>query len=327
MINIAQILESFTGEKFNAEMFSSSTQAEVCVDCLTKLEQYDKICLEAARIQEEIVEVFKRNQEKCRSNTKDFLKCMTCFAQCSSSEELDGHDCIVDNDELYEECVEYTEESSCGEEGKGSATSKSLKKQVSYNYTCNTCGEHFEKKREYQLHAKLAHLPENAEVFTCSQCNDSLFVSEMELKLHNVCAHPTNPSSSSFQCPICSKHFSTKALLNRHFGIHSSSSERPHICEVCGKTFFHYSSFQLHAKMHLDIRDYICTQCTKTFRSQSHLNRHLKTHSKVKNHECSECGSRFAERYNLTSHLKTHFGISRKKRQSITQVPSADRIC
>lgn len=54
----------------------------------------------------------------------------------------------------------------------------------------------------------------------------------------------------------------------------------------CGKSFFHYSSFTAHIKIHNDIRDYECPECQNKFRSQSHLNRHLKTHTKQKNHVC-----------------------------------------
>lgn len=201
-----------------------------------------------------------------------------------------------------------------------------------YNYyTCNICNEQFERKRYYQNHTRTSHLPENAEIFHCSQCNEGFFATENELKLHVVVSHRSDPSSP-YLCPVCSKAFSTKALLNRHFGIHSADSKRPHVCEICGKTFFHYSSFRAHVKMHTDIRDFSCSHCTKSFRSQSHLNRHLKIHTKQKDHECQsknqkinlnifsnyklslECGSRFAERYNLTAHMKTHSGITRKRR-------------
>lgn len=187
----------------------------------------------------------------------------------------------------------------------------------SHSHTCSTCHKAFSKKRDYQQHVKLAHLPDNAELFSCSQCVETFFVSDMELKLHNVVAHPVDPSSASFHCPVCDKAFTSKSLLNRHFGIHSANLERPHICkpncircdrensfffclilgEICGKSFFHYSSFQAHGKIHADIRDYQCPQCAKTFRSQSHLTRHLKTHTKQKDHECK--GERAFEIQNI----------------------------
>lgn len=195
---------------------------------------------------------------------------------------------------------------------------------VPLKYSCSTCNEGFNKRRDYQVHIKLAHLPDDAEIFTCNLCKDTYFVSEMELALHNNLYHPVDSSHKGFECPICSKVYTTKTLLSRHFSIHSSATDRPHICEICGKSFFHYSSILAHAKMHSDIRDHACPQCGKAFRSQSHLTRHLKTHKPgSKTHECLDCGVRFAERYNLTAHIKTtHQGITRKKRSNITQVSS-----
>lgn len=267
-------------------MFSPSVEAEICLECLEKLEEYDRICLQAARIQEDIANIFKDNQAKIQDDQNDFLKCQTCFAQCSSLDKLSTHECIIEDDEEFD-VIEYAEYSSDSAEIVIESPQKSATKIESFNYTCNICSQRFERRRNYQSHIKMAHLPENAEIFHCSQCNDGFFASENELKLHIVVTHPADLTSvSTYECPICSKAFTTKALLNRHFGIHSSDSERPHICEICGKTYFHYSSFRAHVKIHTDIRDYSCSQCDKTFRSQSHLNRHLKIHTKQKDHEC-----------------------------------------
>lgn len=274
--------ENFVGNAF-VKVKPELQEAHICMGCFKKLEKYDSLCLQAARIQQEIIDVFNETQKKSHKCPKEVIECKNCATQFTSSDEMNDHDCFIENDDDYD-IIECSESSDNEQEEK---FSKDSNKVVNYKYTCNTCNEHFEKKRDYQQHAKLAHLPPNAEVLTCSKCTDSFFISEMELKLHNVVTHPIDPSSPVFNCPACNKAFSSKGLVNRHFGVHSSSSERPHVCEICGKSFFHYSSFQAHCKSHTDVRDYSCSQCPKNFRSQSHLNRHLKTHSKVKEHECS----------------------------------------
>lgn len=297
-------LENFTEEKFEQEMFSE--KVAVCGSCFDKLEEYDRICLQAARIQEEIAQCFSSSQEKYRVDSSDILQCETCSKKFTTVDDLNEHFCLEDG--IIVEYVDDTSDQvSDGESSQ--STSRQERKLSSCNYTCNTCNEQFGKKRDYKLHVKLAHLPDGADVFTCSQCCDNIFVSEIELKLHTTVAHPADPTATSFECPVptCAKAFSTRSLLNRHFGIHSANSERPHVCDICGKTFFHYryllnitisltqkyiypnvlSSFQAHIKIHTDTRDYNCSQCAKTFRSQSHLNRHLKTHTKQKDHECS----------------------------------------
>lgn len=211
---------------------------------------------------------------------EELVECGDCNVQFTNIEELNNHECVV-AEEL--DVVDYDDEPTPDE--KQEVFEKKTSKSALY--TCNTCGDTFEKRRDYSSHVKLAHLPVNAEIFTCSLCKEGFFASEMECKLHTVIAHPDDPSSSSFECPVCLKTFKTKGLVSRHFGIHKSDTERPHICEICGKAFFHSSSIKSHEKIHFDQRDYACSHCSKTFRSQSHLNRHIKTHSNQKNYACS----------------------------------------
>lgn len=272
------LIEAFVGEKFEELVLSPSIQAEVCGICVEKFEDYDKHCLEAARIQDEITTTFRQNQAMIKMTNKS-LKSSICEEQCFNYEEVSS-ECEIDD---QYDIVEYAEEL----EETMEALKKEPKKVESTNYTCNKCNKKFQRKREYQLHLKLSHMSENAELFSCSQCKDeAMFASEMEYRLHVIISHPLDLTAPSFECPVCTKVFTTKAVLNRHFGIHSSNSERPHVCEICGKTFFHFSSFRAHLKIHADIRDFPCTQCSKSFRSQSHLNRHLKIHTKQKDHEC-----------------------------------------
>ena len=277
------------GDKFEDVIFDSLTKAEVCVQCVEKFEEYDNYCLEAARVQDEISTTFKNNQV-LRQASNESLKLSTCKEEYTTCEELNTQ--YVMNDDENFDIVEYVEDEpesteETAELQENSFTSKAKRKYVFNKYTCGICNEKFQKKRDYQLHSKLSHVPENTEIFECPQCNGtSLFASEMEYNLHLVISHPIDPDASSFECPVCNKAFTTKSLLNRHFGIHSSNSERPLACEFCGKTFFHFSSFRAHIKIHKDIRDYTCTQCSKSFRSQSHLNRHSRIHTKQKDHEC-----------------------------------------
>lgn len=276
---IFDILETFVGETFDKFLFSSTTQAAICKTCLEKIEEYDRICLQAAQIQDEISQKFAESQAKLQDSREDLLKCKTCLAQCADYEDMNSHECVISINEDFDTYVEFAESSDELNEIKSEGS-----KPSNFNYTCNVCQEKFIKKKSFQHHSKFAHLPEDAEIFSCSQCSED-FVSEMDLQLHVVIAHPDDPTSAVFRCPICPKQFTKKALLNRHFGIHSST-DRPFVCEQCGKNFFHSSSFQAHIKVHNDERSYMCSICMKSFRSQSHLNRHVKTHTKQKDHEC-----------------------------------------
>jgi uncharacterized Zn-finger protein len=271
--NIPRIfVESFVDCRFEETLFTSpQSSAEICEDCQKALEEYDSICLRAAKIQEQISESFKRSQEQIQLNSKDELNCKICCAVFSSKKDMVDHDCTED---FAIEYVAFSDEDS---------NVKSITKLNAFKYTCNQCQEQFLRKSEYQIHMRIAHLPDDAEIFSCSLCPNA-FISEVSLKLHFNLVHQAN--CTAFECPVCEKTFSTKNLLNRHFGIHNAQTERPHVCEICGKTYYHRSSFIEHTKCHSDQRDFACQYCHKTFRSISHLNRHKKIHTKQKNFEC-----------------------------------------
>lgn len=275
--------EAFVDEQFEELVFSPSTNAaEVCEICVEKLEEYDRFCLEAARIQDEIASKYRSTQALMHTQNESF-KCSACLEQYNSIDELHSHECFMG--EQYEDLQEYAdyEEEELVETTENLPSKKSPKKYEPLIYTCNKCNVKFQRKQDYQKHSKLSHVPENTEFFSCSLCKDgdpsvdTLFASEMDYKLHNVLSHPEDPSAPSFNCPICFKIFEKKSVLNRHFGIHSSNSDRPHVCEICGKSYFHFSSFQSHNKIHADIRDFPCKQCSKSFRSQVSLISFLKS--------------------------------------------------
>jgi uncharacterized C2H2 Zn-finger protein len=294
----------------------------VCGECLEELHEYEKICRRAAKIQEHISDVFSTTQQKFKEPDGG-IKCSACFALFASQDEMDDHDCIVDETVdciefmTAEECEEEEEdEEDDGEDGEGSARKKRVKGEHVTDYTCGTCNKSFEKKRDYSQHVKLAHLPDGAQVFTCvlgcDDLQDNIFPSELELKFHYVIKHPSK-QGEPLQCPGCPKVFSNKALLSRHFGLHLQ--DKPLVCELCGKRYYHSSSFHMHMVAHKGIKSHVCKECGRSFISTSHLNRHLKTHTGVKNYECHECGTRFAQRYNLKAHMNIHYGITRKKKK------------
>lgn len=139
---------------------------------------------------------------------------------------MDDHECIIDAEEV--ECVEYVYDELEMEDYDESKEVKIIKKPAGSSekalvYSCDKCEKVFEKKKAYNKHVKLAHLPDGAEVFACSLCGnaeENIFVSELEFKLHNVIKHPED-KNAPLQCPGCPKIFNNKALLTRHFGLHS----------------------------------------------------------------------------------------------------------
>lgn len=217
-------LESFASRNFDE---TTIAEAEICASCFGKFEEYDSLCSQAANVQEFLATTFKSFQARLQEEFTDDFKCKACFLQAANIEELENHKCIVEVDNLFD-FVEYTEETGAEEsdESEGFTNVKYIKSET-IRYTCNSCCEKFYKKKEYQAHLKIAHLPSTAELFTCSQCNEVCF-SEMDLKLHIAVSHQKD---EKFQCPVCNKILSARNLLVRHFGIHSSSTFRPHVCK------------------------------------------------------------------------------------------------
>ncbi|KAG5667384.1 hypothetical protein PVAND_015366 [Polypedilum vanderplanki] len=305
---IYKFIESFVGLKFNIQQ---TTKAAICTNCLEEFDEYERICRRAAKIQDHISEVFTATQQKLKEPDGS-IKCSTCFALFATKDEMDDHDCIVDE---TEDCIEFIAEEIEEFDNEGSSAKKKSKNEHISEYVCGTCNKAFEKKKDYSQHVKLAHLPDGAQVFTCElgcdDLQDNIFPTELELKFHYVIKHPTEPGQP-LQCPGCVKTFSNKALLSRHFGLHLQ--DKPLVCELCGKRYYHSSSFHMHMVAHKGIKSHVCKECGRSFISTSHLNRHLKTHTGVKNYECNECGTKFAQRYNLRAHMNIHYGITRKKK-------------
>lgn len=217
-------LESFTRKRFD---FADISKGSICITCFDELSEYDKICKRAANIQEHIAEVFNNTQMNFHGN-KEPLKCFTCFAPFTTQDEMDDHECIIDAEEV--ECVEYVYDELDEDYVEATKEVKKSQKKTSSStsdkplvYSCDKCEKTFEKKKAYSKHIKLAHLPDGAEVFACSFCGnaeENIFVSELEFKLHNVIKHPED-KTAPLKCPGCPKVFNNKALLTRHFGLHS----------------------------------------------------------------------------------------------------------
>jgi transcription elongation factor Elf1 len=296
------------------------------------IEEYDKICKRAAKIQERLAMIFQLTQRKHQEMID--IKCNTCFAQFGDEKSLNEHECIIDEENLEkvgsndddenveaEYLIEFDGDEQTLEvdddhfENKTEVEKK--EKAEKMKYTCTVCNQQFNKRSEFNKHSKFSHLPNGSEVYQCGEksClnSEEIYTSELEFELHMVLKHPKD-NSGILKCPAkdCMKVFEKKVLLTRHFGLHLKN--KPLVCFLCGKKYYHTSSFSMHMKIHSGKKKFECSYCDKKFISSSHLNRHLKVHTKEKNYECSECGLKFALRYNLNAHFKTHYGFVRKRK-------------
>ncbi|KAM4650994.1 zinc finger protein 574-like isoform 2-T5 [Discoglossus pictus] len=116
-------------------------------------------------------------------------------------------------------------------------------------------------------------------------------------------------SSQTFQCPQCSKEFSTRLRMVRHKRV-VHALERKHKCSICAKNFKKRVHLRNHVRTHTGERPFQCADCGKTFGSLANLTRHNLTHTGEKPYRCEVCGRGFTQSSNLQQHRTLHTGVN-----------------
>ncbi|XP_051018830.1 zinc finger protein with KRAB and SCAN domains 5 [Acomys russatus] len=106
------------------------------------------------------------------------------------------------------------------------------------------------------------------------------------------------------KCNDCGKSFIQSAHLIQHRRIHTG--EKPFRCDECGKSYNQRVHLTQHHRVHTGEKPYACPLCGKAFRVRSHLVQHQSVHSRERPFKCSECGKGFGRRSHLAGHLRLH---------------------
>ena len=190
-------------------------------------------------------------------------------------------------------------------------------------YTCNLCQDtvtfnqwksedklYTNKVYTDQMNLKLLfnHMAEYHDLYkdkakrphVCPDCGKK-FASAFNLERHL----PVHTGNWKFFCPHpgCSSGFMSQ---NSEYRLHvqSHSSERPHLCTICGSSFRTKLSLKNHMMVELGKSKFECSYCKKQFPQKRDLSDHLLTHTGERPHECKECGKRFVQKVHLRTHMK-----------------------
>ncbi|XP_046875046.1 zinc finger protein 865 [Hypomesus transpacificus] len=120
--------------------------------------------------------------------------------------------------------------------------------------------------------------------------------------------HPSHPNAKLKRPrkPRQKRDPGTIVRRRRSPGPRGDGSERPHVCNVCGKRFRRGETLRRHDRVHTGEKPHACDVCGKTFREAFHLTKHLTVHSGQKNYKCNLCGKEFAYAQSLVRHGKLH---------------------
>ncbi|XP_047101777.1 zinc finger protein ZFP2-like isoform X2 [Schistocerca piceifrons] len=108
------------------------------------------------------------------------------------------------------------------------------------------------------------------------------------------------------ECNICGKSFAVRGNLKNHKLIHTA--EKPYKCDICGISFARTGYLKRHILLHTGERPHECTICGKSFARSCLLKRHTMLHTGERPHECSICGKSFSRSCLLKRHTMLHTG-------------------
>uniref|UniRef100_A0A1Q3FT25 Putative c2h2-type zn-finger protein n=1 Tax=Culex tarsalis TaxID=7177 RepID=A0A1Q3FT25_CULTA len=216
-------------------------------------------------------------------------------------------------------------------------------------FVCNVCDQQFEtlltlyehRYASFHLFPRLSRVDEHdaSEMVRvgCELCPVTFDNADMLISHHNDVHIPKKPTTLGRRQP--SGKTSSATAITSPNSPPDSSTTRPYLCELCGKTYTQSSHLWQHLRFHNgvrpfkcpevgcnrsftirpDLKDHIrkchtgerpyhCTLCDKRFLTGSVYYQHRLIHRGERRYGCDECGKRFYRADALKNHQRIHSG-------------------
>ena len=82
------------------------------------------------------------------------------------------------------------------------------------------------------------------------------------------------------------------------------SSDKPCLCDICGKKFVTKFTLETHMKIHYGIKDQVCFICKKSFTAKANLDAHVINVHTNEHYSCDICEKQLKNKRSLTRHKK-----------------------
>lgn len=176
---------------------------------------------------------------------------------------------------------------------------------------CEYCGSSYLSKTMLEDHIRVVHL--RKEPYKCVVCGNT-FTLQSSMRIHQTNKHRVVDESelSSNYCTLCKMTFKKPSSLMKHLEmkrcIPTPRVERQghFVCDLCGKEFRFYKTFNLHLREHAGDKPYKCTYCPKSFVINSKRLAHEVSHTDARPFSCETCGQSYKTWKHLRRHLVVH---------------------
>uniref|UniRef100_A0A3P8UJ74 Zinc finger protein 335 n=1 Tax=Cynoglossus semilaevis TaxID=244447 RepID=A0A3P8UJ74_CYNSE len=204
-------------------------------------------------------------------------------------------------------------------------------------HNCWICGSRFLTQEDLRFHVN-SHEGDDPELFKCRQCSyrckrwsslkehmfnhegtkpfkceecDYSSVYRKDVIRHSAVHNKekkkkteTTPKVLEFPCPVCTRVYPMQKRLTQHMKTHSS--EKPHMCDKCGKSFKKRYTFKVHLLTHIQSlgdSKFKCEFCDYTCDNKKLLLNHQLSHTNDRPFKCDYCKYSTSKEEFLVSHL------------------------